>query len=95
MPTITPPKIHNVAPYAFDVTPSDSVDISGDAGNTKQYTNCTLLCKATGNLKVTTSDNQVLTFTAVPAYFVLPIQVRRVWSTGTSGSWVALVCTNG
>jgi len=93
---ITPPKIHNVAPFAFDVTPSDTLDISSDPANAlKQYANCTLLCKATGNLKVTTSDNNVLTFTAVPAYFVLPIQVRKVWSTGTTGSWVAMVCTNG
>jgi len=92
---ITPPKIHNVAPYAFDITPNNSADIFADAGNTKQYTNCTLLCKATGNVAVVTSDGQSLTFTAVPAYFVLPIQVRRVLATGTTGSWVGLVCTNG
>lgn len=92
---IIPPKIHNVAPTAFDVTPSDTLDIASDAANTKQYANCTLLCKATGNLKVTTSDGQTIIFTAVPAYFILPIQVRRVFATGTSGSWVAMVCTNG
>ena len=91
---ITPPKAHNIAPYAFDITPA-TTEISADAGNTAAYGSCTLLCKVTGDLKITTSDGQVLTFAAVPAYTIIPIQVKRVWSVGTTGNWVGMVCTNG
>lgn len=35
-------------------------------------------------LKVTTYGGSVVTFSAVPVGFVLPVAVSRVWSTGTT-----------
>lgn len=40
----------------------------------------------TGNVKVTTAQGDEVTFNGVPAGFVIPVQVIRVWSTGTSAT---------
>lgn len=40
----------------------------------------------TGAVKVTTAQGTDVTFTGVPAGFVIPVQVRRVWSTGTTAT---------
>lgn len=40
----------------------------------------------TGAVKVTTAQGTDVTFTGVPPGFVIPVQVRRVWSTGTTAS---------
>ena len=40
----------------------------------------------TGAVKVTTAPGTDVTFTGVPPGFVIPVQVRRVWSTGTTAS---------
>lgn len=40
----------------------------------------------TGAVKVTTGDGDVVTFSGVPAGDVLPVLVRRVWSTGTTAT---------
>lgn len=40
----------------------------------------------TGNVKVTTAQGDAVTFSGVPAGFVIPVQVIRVWSTGTSAT---------
>lgn len=37
-----------------------------------------------GNIKVTTSGGDTVTFTAVPAGAILPVRVARLWSTGTT-----------
>lgn len=39
-----------------------------------------------GDIKVTMIDESVVTFTAVPAGAILPIQIRRLWSTGTEAT---------
>lgn len=51
-----------------------------------------------GNVKVTTVDGDDVTFTAVPAGTVLggsmPLQIKRVWTTGTSASNLVVMYTN-
>lgn len=39
-----------------------------------------------GNIKVTMVGNQVVTFNNVPNGSFLPIQVKKVWATGTGAS---------
>lgn len=41
---------------------------------------------STGNLKVTMVSGNTATFDAVPNGTWLPIQIKQVWSTGTSAS---------
>ena len=79
-------QIHPViqATGAFPVTPSDSLNIVSDAGNTKGYTYCTLYTSLGGNIKVTMLDGTDVTFNAVPVGTFIPIQVKRVWATGTA-----------
>lgn len=40
----------------------------------------------TGNVKVNTAQGDTVTFTGVPAGAVIPVQVTRVWATGTTAS---------
>lgn len=40
----------------------------------------------TGNVKVTTAQGDTVTFVGVPAGFVIPVQVLRVWSTDTTAT---------
>lgn len=65
---------------AFSITPDDSNDLPdiavvyvGDPGGT-------------GAVKVTTAAGTDVTFVGLPAGFVIPVQVRRVWSTGTTAT---------
>lgn len=44
-----------------------------------------------GNVKVTTANGDVVTFNGVLAGMVLPVQVRRVWSTGTTATTMVAV----
>lgn len=65
---------------AFSISPSDTADLPnisvvyvGGFGTT-------------GAVKVTTAQGTDVTFLGVPAGAVLPVQVRRVWSTGTTAT---------
>lgn len=65
---------------AFAITPNDSSDLTaisvvyvGVAG-------------ATGSVRVTTAQGNIVTFSGLAAGTVLPLQVRRVWVTGTDAS---------
>lgn len=40
----------------------------------------------TGNVKVTTANGDIVTFTAVLAGTVIPVQVLRVWQNGTTAT---------
>lgn len=59
------------------VTPSDT----GNIGNARG-----LFVGAAGNVRVLTAGGSDVTFTAVPAGAVLPIQCSRVYSTNTTAS---------
>lgn len=44
-----------------------------------------------GNVKVTTANGDDVTFSGVAAGMVLPVQVRRVWSTGTTATLMTAI----
>ena len=62
---------------AAAVTPNDSVNFS---------TASVVWIGTAGNVKVTTSQGTDVVFTSVPGGTVLPVQVLRVWATGTSAT---------
>jgi len=76
-PTRQSAGIRNPATHAASVTPSDSVDLS----NVSRW----VIIGTAGALKVTTKGGDTVTMGNVPAGF-LPIQVTRIWSTGTTAS---------
>lgn len=63
---------------AFAVTPSDSVNFTNGARS--------LYVGVTGNVAVVTPAGTVVTFTAVPAGTVLPVEASRVNATGTTAT---------
>lgn len=62
---------------AAAVTPSDSINLTYPS---------VIYVGSTGNVKVTTAQGDVVTFSSLPTGFVIPVQVIRVWSTGTTAS---------
>lgn len=84
---------------AFDITPSDSLLIKQDAGNTKLHDACFVMCKTTGNITVVTASGKTISFASVPIFTVLgspfPILVKQVRATGITGTWCGLVPENG
>ena len=73
------------AKSAAVVTPSDTVDIPNIAGPDIQNEGCVLYIGTSGDIKVTTVAGNDVTFVAHPAGY-MPVQVKRVWATGTSAS---------
>ena len=62
---------------AVAITPADS-DLSAVQRS--------LYIGSAGNLKVTTVNGHEVTFSNVVAGSILPVTVKRVWSTGTTAS---------
>lgn len=62
---------------AADVTLSDTAEIPMTRA---------LYVGTGGSIKVTMVDGQAVTFTNVPSGSILPIQVIKVWSTGTTSA---------
>jgi hypothetical protein len=62
---------------AFAITPNDNFNLQNVA---------VVYAGASGNVKVTTANGDIVTFTGVLAGTVIPVQVLRVWSTGTSAT---------
>lgn len=71
---------------AFVITPHDTQTVDQHAGNTNGYKYCALYTASGGDIKVTMCDGTDVTFTALPAGSFIPIQVRRVWATGTTNT---------
>ena len=72
---------------AADVTPSDTVDIpsvsrAGGAGNN----GCVLYCGVAGNIRVLTVGNDDVTLVGVNTGAFIPLQVKRVFATGTTST---------
>lgn len=65
------------------VTPNDNTDLPTKATGG-------LLVLATGNIAFHDMDGNARTITAAPALYRVPIQVRRVLSTGTTATVLAL-----
>jgi len=62
---------------AFAITTSDTANLQNVA---------IVFVGVGGTIKVTTANGDVVTFTGVAAGTVLPVQVLRVWSTGTTAT---------
>ena len=72
---------------AADVTPSDTVDIpsvstAGGSGNN----GCVLYCGVAGNIRVLTVGNDDVTLVGVNTGAFIPLQVKRVFATGTTST---------
>ena len=70
---------------AAAVTPSNTVDIPSVSGGTSNN-GCVLYVGGAGDLKVDTVGGDEVTFVAVPAGSFIPVQVKRVYATGTSAT---------
>jgi hypothetical protein len=69
------------------VTPSDSQDLLLSGSPIEGVENGALLYVGTGGgLTITTLGGQQVTLANVPDGSYVPIQVRKVWATGTSAS---------
>ena len=62
---------------AFAITPSDTVNLQNVA---------VVFVGGAGNIKVTTANGDVVTFSGVVAGTVLPVQVLRVWASSLTAS---------
>lgn len=62
---------------AFAITASDTVNLQNVA---------VVYVGGAGNIKVTTANGDVATFNGLNAGTVLPVQVLRVWATGTTAT---------
>lgn len=67
---------------AAAVTPNDSTNLSQPS---------VIYVGGSGNVKVTTAQGTAVTFTGVNAGTVIPVQVIRVWSTGTTATTMTAV----
>lgn len=67
------------ASRAFSVTPADS-DMAQSARAVYIGTG--------GDMKVTTVGGDVVTFTNLSAGSLMPVSVKRIWSTGTTASGI-------
>lgn len=61
----------------FSITPADS-DLTRPIRG--------IYVGGAGNLRVTTLDGSDLTFDVVPVGLLMPIQIKRVWSTSTTAT---------
>ena len=59
------------------VTPNDSTNLSAPS---------VVYVGTSGNVKVTTAAGDDVTFTNIQSGGVIPVRVKRVWSTGTTAS---------
>jgi hypothetical protein len=70
---------------AAAVTPSNTVDIPSITGGTSNN-GCVLYVGGAGNLRVDTVGGDDITFTGVLAGSFIPVQVTRVYATGTTAT---------
>ena len=65
---------------AAAVTPNDSADLTN--------TSRALYIGGAGNVQVTTAGGDTVTFTGLAAGTILPVRVRRIWSTSTTATTI-------
>ena len=71
---------------AFAITPSNSLNISADPANTKEYPFCLVHVAGTsGTVAVITADGSTVTVYGIQGY-TIPLAVKRVLVTGTSAT---------
>ena len=77
------------AARAASVTPSNTVDIPNiSAENGRGNNGCVLYIGTGGDLKVLTAGGDVIVFAGVVSGTFFPVQVLRVFATGTTASGV-------
>lgn len=81
-------KLTNWSP-TFPMFPGDAVAVT--TSDTATFNPSVLYVGGAGNLKVTTAQGTDVTFPSVPAGFVLPVQVIRVWATGTAATSIVRI----
>jgi len=74
------PGLDSPADDAAAVTPSNTVDLPTVARS--------LYVAGTGDVRVITAKGTTVTFTAVPAGYILPVRCRRVTTTGTTATGI-------
>lgn len=75
------------AKRAAAVTPSDTVDIPSVSTQDGSGNNgCTLYVGGTGNVRVLTAGGDTVTYTNIQGGTFMPVQVVRVYSTGTTAT---------
>ena len=65
---------------AMEVTPNDELNLSKYAK--------TVYIGGDGDLRITTVDDDVVTFTGMKGGSYLPVRVKRIWSTGTTATGI-------
>jgi hypothetical protein len=69
------------------ITPSDTTDLTLSGGTIVPYeTGACIFIGTGGNLKVTMLGGQTVTYLNLSSGSFLPIQVKRVWATGTTAT---------
>tara|TARA_Y100001954_G_scaffold55441_1_gene59534 strand:- start:2998 stop:3252 length:255 start_codon:yes stop_codon:yes gene_type:complete len=68
---------------ANTVTPDDNKVIKLNGRETR---GCVIYCGVTGDIAVTTTGGETVTFKNVPQGMVLPVQVIKVLATGTTAT---------
>jgi hypothetical protein len=68
----------------FPMFPGDATDLS--PSDTDTFTPSVIYCGGGGSVAVTTAQGSDVTFTGLPPGAIIPVQVIRVYSTGTSTS---------
>jgi hypothetical protein len=68
----------------FPMFPGDATDLS--PSDTDTFTPSVIYTGGGGSVKVTTAQGSDVTFTGLPPGAIIPVQVIRVYSTGTSTS---------
>lgn len=63
---------------AFAITPNDSADLSN--------TTRAIYVGGAGDVKLTTTRGDTVTFSAVPVGSILPVRASRVFATGTTAT---------
>lgn len=76
-------KLTNFSP-TFPMYPGDAAAVTPN--DSTLFNPSVIYVGGSGNVKVTTAQNTDVTFTAVPTGAVLPVQVIRVFTTGTTAT---------
>ena len=66
------------AEHAVAITPNDGADLANSTRG--------IYVGVTGNIKITTSAGDDVTFAGLAAGIIHPIRARRVWATGTTAT---------
>lgn len=81
------PQYLDQALNAQSVTPNDTTDLSLSGGDFSNTASGALPYVGTaGNIKVTMIGGQTVTFVNIPDGTFMPIQVTRIWATGTTAT---------